>query len=954
MLPTLASTTAPPSQESATYRQLFDDGVTALGAEENERAAEFFEAAGRRAPDALIWRAYLRRAKEEAGSAPAWPEATPAPSMERLVWDPVEVAASSNRLVQLSATGERLLYGYQEAALVDVSTGSLVARLRSRIDTSTNHDPPADGCKWTFDTSGRVAIAAGGRWGHGMGLDVRDSLTGRPIVVEGAATLDLTPGARYEWFPLGEEPPECDFEATVDLTSTEGLLRCHLVPRADGSGRAGDLGKNVVLSSNASLAMTRDQTMPTTLWVVDRVNEQIVLERSPAGWASWFSPDGSSLYVRSNEDVRKVGLPSGEELWQASMPPVVRPLGQGAFTFRGDELIEIAATGVVSRFDDTTGVRNEIQRLDPAPEGQVFGAKFVRGETLLIVLDFETTSCYDMDTGKRRWARGVARWFADPATGTVDEAEQRCMIQVEQYRPGVVALDTGETLGVQGSRMVPTHDVVLVEGEQAAIVALAGGELRRVDLATGATTARASSSGEERVYFLRPMANGQLWAAAVGGALLVRDPETLEPTRGVLLGEGASFEAFSQGASPEAFSEDGEYVVTTSRDPARTRLMKLTEDLQGEVVFEEKKYWSAAAFSPSGNSLALAGGGRLKIVDGRTGVLRLERELLEGVQLNVAAFHREEELIVGMAGQDFDPYCGWVVDAGDGHVIAKLGINDPFGGATIMHIHSNPAAGIVILTASQSGTVTAFEDAEWNRKWNHDTSGGNWDTLVVRHAEGSKLACVSGMSATHSRVFDLSTGRTVRHEETLGLMDMALTSSGRFLVGLKDQRLVVKDGASFETLYHREEASGSDAWILRDGTRRPAPGGAPSPVDSTHLIQDGWSAPISSFDAWLHDPLELVSTSLSKLPGLPVILDAKELQGTDGARELAITVGSTATLVGAVFQDAAGDETFVPIPEDDRQIDPAKPLLLDAPTMAWASVRLVTSSGVLTRPVRRR
>jgi N-glycosylase/DNA lyase len=55
-----------------------------------------------------------------------------------------------------------------------------------------------------------------------------------------------------------------------------------------------------------------------------------------------------------------------------------------------------------------------------------------------------------------------------------------------------------------------------------------------------------------------------------------------------------------------------------------------------------------------------------------------------------------------------------------------------------------------------------------------------------------------------------------------------------------------------------------------------------------------------------------------------------------------------------VFQDAAGDETFVPIPEDDRQIDPAKPLLLDAPTMAWASVRLVTSSGVLTRPVRRR
>ena len=48
-----------------------------------------------------------------------------------------------------------------------------------------------------------------------------------------------------------------------------------------------------------------------------------------------------------------------------------------------------------------------------------------------------------------------------------------------------------------------------------------------------------------------------------------------------------------------------------------------------------------------------------------------------------------------MAAEDFGPHGGWAVDATEGDVIAKLNIDHFFGGGTILHIHSNPATGLV-------------------------------------------------------------------------------------------------------------------------------------------------------------------------------------------------------------------------------------------------------------------
>lgn len=125
ILPAMAATSELPIQDGASYRTLFDDGVRALG------------------------------------SAKPWPGATSAPTMERLAWESVEVAARSDLFARMSATGERILYGYPEAALVDVRSGELVARLRSRLEASADDDASDGACNLDFDRSGRVVVGAG-------------------------------------------------------------------------------------------------------------------------------------------------------------------------------------------------------------------------------------------------------------------------------------------------------------------------------------------------------------------------------------------------------------------------------------------------------------------------------------------------------------------------------------------------------------------------------------------------------------------------------------------------------------------------------------------------------------------------------------------------------------------------------------------------------------------------
>jgi hypothetical protein len=951
---------APIAQDEAgnhTYRQLFDAGVLAFEAEELGRASAFFRAAGERAPDAPLWRAYRAAAQERAGDVVDVPGATVVPR-SLAAWDSVEVAVGTVSWPMLSATGERVLFGRPEAALVDAHSGKLVARLRSRLppqpDDPGRFPPPHfDGVVWVFDVSGRVVLGLGGSWGQGVGVDVRDSRTGRPIDVEGAHSLDVTPGVRFEWFPSGEVAPEHEYDATVDLASPEGVLRCHLVPLSElESGFRHDL-RHAELSHDAGLAMLRDQTVPTRLRIIDRRGERVLLERSPAGFDSLLSPDASCVVAIDDEALWCIDLESFEDRWVVALDAPEEWDDRPAYAFLGQELVRVDATGVVIAFHPETGDRRELLRLEPAPSGPLNGVTFARDGALLIALDHDATLCYDGRSGKQLWAAGSERWFADPAKGTLDAAQELCLIQGEAGQPQVVRLTDGQLLGAPLEPPLWVTSALAVESGKAVIVALSNGELRRVGLADGRTSAISNDSGSawRRVH---PEARGaNVLALAKDSSAQLVNATSLETVAGALPGPGATFIEFSR---------DGHFGVAKDRGAKRTQLVRFTEDLRGQVLHDEPRLCNAAAFSPSGDSLALALEGRLLLLDGRTGELQGEVELPTDVQFNVAAFHREHQLVLGTSAADMgEPYGARVVDRRDGKIIATLNVRDPFGGGTVMHIHSNLEHQVVILTSSACGTVAAFDDVEWKPKYDLDSSGGNWGTLIVRHEAGSSVAGISGMTRSHSRLFDLKTGMIVARAEVEGLFDLALVDAGRRIIGVRDERLTVLDAETYETVYAREEAAGGSAWLLRDGTRRPAPGPRGPSVDPAHIICDGWSAPIDSFDAWLYDPLELAERSLNSLPHPPVILTVTSTaHGSEIAPEgLSITAHSAADPIGAVVEWPNAEDEFVAIaaqhdPDEDPTHGGAWRLRLAPIRSGWTSVRLVDATGVTSRPHRSR
>ncbi len=254
--------------------------------------------------------------------------------------------------------------------------------------------------------------------------------------------------------------------------------------------------------------------------------------------------------------------------------------------------------------------------------------------------------------------------------------------------------------------------------------------------------------------------------------------------------------------------------------------------------------------------------------------------------------------------------------------------------------------------------VAAFEDKDWKTRYTHPTSGGNWSSLVVTHEGGAALAAVSGMTPTHSRVFDIRTGKIRAGDKTEGMYSLAVLDGETRILGIREQRLTVMDAETHATLFIREEGPGGSAWLTRDGVRVPAPGFPPPPADPVHLIHDGWSAPIDSFDPWLYDPLGLGTPSLSALPELPVIVSVTAVHAGPDAKGLGrfkAMVRSKEPLIGAVLTLADGSEAFLEFAAVPESLDgPAAHLPrwipLPALPLGWGRMRLVAESGVLSRP----
>ena len=856
-------------------------------------------------------------------------------------WGKTAVALRGGTSCALASSGKRMIYGHPECALVGARSGVLIARLRFRTPPQVRSQ--SDRRTWRFDVSGRVVIGAPDGYGEQVGLDVRDAHTGSPIAIPGALDLRPTPGTRYEWFPRGSEAPESEFLATVDLAASEGVLRCHLIPSSLRDDEAGTRPRHATLSADASLARIRDQTVPTRLMVVDRRTETVRLERSPAGSTSHFLPDGTGVVLRTNDELRCADLESGEDRWSLAIDARASWEAYPTYTFLNRLIVEVDPSGEVRTIDPDTGKPEPILHLEPAPLGALSGAVFVRDGTLLVVLARDTTDCYDARTGKRLWSGGVGRNLVDPALATVDAAEELCLIELASSRPQVVDLASGETLGAVDERSIAATSALVVGDGTSVIVSLGNGEIRLVDLENGMTEAVYQDEfGPDRGYFPDyPEARANLIVAPrADGVVRLLDSSSLELVAGARLGGRGAF---------TNFSPDGRYVTAVEFDPVRTKLIRLTDDLEGELVLEAPYSSRAAAFSRSGDELAFVMKGRIISVNGRTGQVLSDREITPSAKLISAAFHREDELIVGIAAEDFGRYGAFVYDTGTGAVTAELPIDDPFGGGAVNHIHSNPAAGLVILTSATNGRVEAFDDVQWESAYSHPTTGGNFGELVVRHDSASQLAAISGVSRNQARIFELASGEIVARDEVDGMFSLHVAAEGSRIIGVRDQRLTILDAETFETVLTREELRDGSAWLSNGGVLWRPHNSKTLEKEPIHIIRDGWSAPLDCFD--------LASFEGKELTKLPVVsrVTRRSLDGDEGAETLELEVESDARLTGVVVELPGRDDLFVEftsqaVNDEAAEVSPVRTVRTGRVPTEWASVRVKAANGVSSRP----
>ncbi len=919
---------APPAQASeGDYRALFDQGVAALAADDTDAAAEFFRSAGEHVPDAPIWRAYLALAEGR----------TPRSKAKRLRHAPPwRVVTPANGRVQdlhLGPRGERLIVGRDEPDLVDVRTGDLIARLESLIP---------GGCRrWVFDATGTVVVGRGGM--RGTGIDVRDARTGRPLELRGAPELMLTPGATFEWIRTGSQPRGPDCVGTIDLAGPGGVLRCQLVHGTDGWSvlhRSAD----VVINADGSRAYIVDDDVPARLVVIDRTTGETSLTLEPTSGRVSFSPDGSKLLIRSDRKLRIFDARTCVELPAPTLPADPEPIGR-AYTFDGDRLITVGADGTVTAFDTRSGDEESLCTLSPAPPEGVSAIEFISGSDTLVVFGFSETAAYEISSGERRWTSDCERWAN---RGVFDET--RTWIATNDAHGVAIVVDVKTGPPVFWRRRVPlsTTTTLALPGEQAVVVAASDGSLRRVELETGETSAHTTGHAGRSRVILHAAGDGQFLSFSGAGEVRLHDAETLAVRSGARLDP----ETWLRVSSP-----DGRHVVGVTGEPGTTTLYALNEAGDGSAIARLDRRVPAAAFSPSSDRVALIEEGRMLILDVETGKVLVDCTTLEGREVSEAAFHGDEFIVVGYSGADFAPAGAVVLRAEDGAEVVDLSGASLFAlGGTVMHIQSDTEHGLVVFSISEGGDICAFKDDDWSRAWTFVYGRGNWGTLVIDRVQGEPSIAVSGMTSWHSRILDMATGRVLDDVAVRGISDLAFTPGQRFVVGTRDSSLVVLDGTSRALLYRRTEAAEGSAWILRDGQRVPAPGQPALRDDPTHLIRDGWSAPVDCWDPWLVDPLGLSPIDLNELPAPPRFIDGTDWtvpDGTDTTR-LTLRVQCATALLGVRIENEGHAPYFVPITDETPDEAGVTTIEFDlgGGIPVGLRVRAVSRRGIASRPLR--
>ncbi|MEM9380480.1 MAG: PQQ-binding-like beta-propeller repeat protein [Planctomycetota bacterium] len=933
VLPALAWTAQ--SSES-TYRDLFDAGVTALARGDREAAVAHFESAGERAPEAPLWRRYLDHASGRSSA--------PADARDGLFrWQWLEVPPSSgNSKAHLSADGARILVPWgRDAMLFEATTSELVARLRA---------PQAIGdengfCSWTLDLTGRVALVLGGHGGTGRGLDLRDASTGRPIEVEGADSIALSPGARFEWFALEEEVPENVFPGTRDLRGAEGTLRCHIVREAV-SDRGVQPVRRVGLSGDAALAVVTYSTGPGSTKLIDRRTGETRFLWEPAIWGATFSDDATMLLGSKRGEGRVlIDVATGNEVWRAPAPEGPSDGQATRFMFAGNELVSLDAAGTFRNVDVETGRAGREIRLTPAPVMDFGGCAVVRDGTRLVTYERDHTSVYDLASGRRLWRAEGPRWLMSPDEDGIDTAEMRCLIVPRSRWPYAVDLGTGVKLddGAAPTRLATTA-VERTPGGDRAVVALSNGELRLVELESGATVARAFEHVGRTAHFVHGSRQSG-FVTRDKRAIYLRDAETLDP----ILSARLEPRSVVRAVHPEGTS-----LVSSRSEPPATKLIELTEDGAGRLILVTEHETRAAGYRADGSQVALAANVEVFVLDATDGEVVSKFTVPEGAKPSAASFYGDSILLVGEDrtapespdGLTSPPARTFVMDLATGVEIAALEQPTIFGLDRVECIHSAPGEGVVVVTLSDCGEVNAYSEEGWKPRWQLGSLGGDWVTLEIRREPGAELACVSGMLGQNARIFELATGKVRDRAATQGMLDLALTNGGDRAIGLRDRSLVALDTQSLQIEYARQESPDGHAWIEVGGRRRLAAGGPENPaVDRAHVIRDGWSAPVSCFDPWLHDPLNLGEPSLEALPALPVVRSVSRREGG-----LELVLDSEDPVIGVLLVGADRTPRF-------HRVDRVAPgesvtVSVDAPIQVGRRVSVVTDRGVASRSYR--
>lgn len=909
----LVGATSPGGERAGLYRSQFERGLAALAAGENEAAADAFRAAGDLAPDAPVWRAYLARAE---GREPEV-ELDQSPS-ELGPWALVPHRAAD---AAFDPTGERLISGYDPATLWDARSGERIAVLRNR--------GRGGGRRWQFDITGRFLIGLGSSREQNVlvrqGIDVRDARTGAPIEIHGAAGMALREDTRFQWVPPGTTIAPSAARHAFQIPLPNGFLRC-IRPPIESSA-------SFVVRADGARAVCLSAEPESMLHLVDPRKGSTLLRIRPGGQRALFSPGGRFLASKGRDRIVLADAGRGQQL---PSPPELERGRSNAFHcgFDGDLLVVADRWGHCYWWDP--GGAREVRsiRLDPAPGIGFADIAATSGDASLLVLARGEVRCHDSASGTMIWSQDSLLSSLDKHVSVnvkrILNPRHAGRLHVLDANSGANIADLAGGLGVM--------DFEPLIGEQAALLSLSDGSLRRVGLRSGRATASVTPPKSSPRWWAQSLDQDRIISWADHEALSLRDARSLRPSFSVPLEDDERV---------LAVAEDGSRFITVGL-AGTLHLRSFAENEEALAVLSTPERPRFAAFSKDASQAAVVGQSKILLLDAGTTSLVASISTEDDAALGPVAFYGHDRLMIGWhkgesVGVD-------VLQLPGGERLARLDVSDIciFGG-NVEALRCFPDLGCVVFSVSTFGIVAAFRAEDWSRAWLLDSAGRDLDRPI-----GTDRLCMSGLPGRTARVVDIESGTDSYPEPFEGCSDLKGSQGCEVVAGVFDGQLGVFDGESAKRLYVRSEGADDSAWIVRDGKTLEVDGERGWETSSRHLERGGISYPADCWDAWILDPLGLVRAPLDVLPQPPLIVSGppRVVLAQGEQVELVLEIESEAPLLGVQVEIAGRPTELAGVDKSPVSQRATGVITITAPWPADLRLRAVARSGVLSAPWR--